>query len=62
MLHKLYILNVPIFFEAIWETELNKYLDNDTKNKIIMSSQCSNKDLLLQVDELDLPLIYGGNC
>lgn len=27
-----------------------------------MSSQCSNKDLLQQVDEHDLPLIYGGNC
>ena len=56
MLHKLYILNTPMFFEGAWENQLSQCLDpNIVKNKVFISSNESHEDLSAEVDEAELP-------
>mmetsp|Transcript_36544 Transcript_36544/g.56108 ORF Transcript_36544/g.56108 Transcript_36544/m.56108 type:complete len:173 (+) Transcript_36544:551-1069(+) len=63
LLYKLYIVNAPIFFENIWETELSSCVDPDTiKNKIFISTSDTHEDLIAEVGEYELPQIYGGLC
>jgi len=63
LLHKLYILNTPMFFENAWERELSTCIDKQTlKDKIFISGDDSHDDLLAEVDEKTLPEIYGGMC
>ena len=63
LLHKLYILNTPMFFENAWENELSTCIDKQTvKDKIFISGDDSHDDLLAEVDEKVLPEIYGGVC
>ena len=63
MLQKLYILNTPMFFEGAWENQLSQCLDpNIVKNKVFISSNESHEDLSAEVDEAELPLLYGGTC
>ena len=62
MLHKCYVLNTPMFFENIWESQLSTCIDADTLNKIFISSTDTHDDLLEEVDEYELPELYGGVC
>jgi len=63
MLYKLYIVNTPVFFENIWETELSTCVDQSTiKTKIEISPENTHDDLVASVDPEELPLIYGGSC
>ena len=62
MVHKIYVLNTPIFFENIWESQLNKCINSDTVKKIVFSSGSTHKDLQNEVDEYELPTCYGGTC
>ena len=62
LLHKLYILNTPMFFENAWEGELSACIDKETLQKVYISGDDSHDDLLAEVDEKDLPEIYGGEC
>lgn len=62
LLHRLYILNTPMFFENAWENELSKCLDKETLEKVFISGDDSHDELLAEVEEKDLPEIYGGMC
>lgn len=62
MLHRLYVLNAPIFFENIWDAQLSQCVDPETIKKVLISTSQTHEELLEEVDEYDLPLIYGGNC
>lgn len=62
LLHRMYILNAPMFFEGIWETEMSISVDKETQKKIVISSSETHDELLEQVDEHELPELYGGLC
>lgn len=62
LLHKLYVLNSPLFFENIWEGELQSVVDQDTIKKIVFSPTDSHEELLEEVDHYELPRLYGGLC
>lgn len=63
MLYKCYILNTPMFFENAWENDLSICIDKQTlKNKIFISADDSHEDLLQEIDENNLPELYGGLC
>ena len=63
MLHKLYILNTPMFFENAWEGELSSCIDEKIlKEKVFISSNETHEDLMNEVRDLDLPELYGGVC
>lgn len=52
-----------MFFENTWDNELSTCIDKSTlKNKIFISGDDSHDDLLAEVDEKELPEIYGGMC
>ena len=63
LLYKLYIVNTPIFFENIWESELSTCVDEQTiKDKVEISPTETHEELLNEVDPEELPQLYGGNC
>jgi hypothetical protein len=62
LLHRLYILNTPMFFENAWENELSTIIHKDTLKKVFMSGDDSHDELIAEVKECDLPEIYGGMC
>jgi hypothetical protein len=63
LLYKLYVLNTPVFFENIWETELSSCVDESTiKTKIEISPESTHDDLLSSIDPSELPKLYGGSC
>jgi len=63
MLHKMYILNAPLFSENIWDSELSQCVDEKTcKDKIIITSSGTHEDLFSEVKECELPQVYGGVC
>lgn len=63
MLQKVYILNTPMFFEGAWESQLSQCLDEKiVKNKVFISSNESHEDLAAEVNEHELPELYGGTC
>lgn len=51
-----------MFFENVWESQLSKCINKNTLNKIVFSSQHSHQDLKDEVDQYELPAIYGGIC
>ena len=51
-----------MFFENAWENELSKCIDKSTLAKIVISSDDTHEDLQAEVDEKELPEIYGGVC
>ena len=62
IIHKIYVVNVPVFFDGIWEDELSKNITSETQKKMIFSQSESCPELLEDVDEYDLPEIYGGQA
>jgi hypothetical protein len=38
LVHKIYVLNTPMFFENIWDMQLSKCINKATANKITFSS------------------------
>ncbi len=63
LLYRMYIVNAPIFFENIWETELSSCVDPETiKSKIFISTSNTHEDLLAEVSQEDLPSLYGGTA
>ena len=50
-----------MFFDNAWESQLSKSIRKDTTGaKIRVSSNSSHKELQAEVDEYELPAIYGG--
>ena len=64
LLHKCYVLNAPMFFDNVWESQLCQYVADQqgTLGKVVFSNSDTNDDLLEEVDEYELPKIYGGIC
>lgn len=62
LVHSIFIVNTPIFFENIWEAQLSKSMAKETKSKVKISTTSSHADLKDRFDEYELPQIYGGVC
>ena len=45
LVHKIYVLNCPIFFENVWESQLSKCVNSNTIQKIVITSNSTHKDL-----------------
>ena len=64
LLHKVFVLNTPMFFENVWESQLRQSLAQPEKfdEKLIISNSDTCDELFELVDEHDLPQLYGGLC
>jgi hypothetical protein len=51
-----------MFFENVWESQLSKVINKNTSSKIVISANSTHADLVKEVDEYELPSIYGGIC
>ena len=52
-----------MFFENAWDSQLSKSIRKDTTgSKIRVSTNSSHKELVAEVDEYELPSMYGGLC
>ncbi|XP_057479530.1 uncharacterized protein LOC130766846 [Actinidia eriantha] len=59
-LGKLFIIHVPYIFMAVWKI-IYPFIDNNTKKKIVFVENKKLKPTLLEdIDESQLPEIYGG--
>ncbi|KAF7134450.1 hypothetical protein RHSIM_Rhsim08G0198400 [Rhododendron simsii] len=59
-LGKLFLLHVPYIFMAVWKA-IYPFIDDNTKKKIIFVENKKVKSTLLEdIDESQLPEIYGG--
>ncbi|KAG5537312.1 hypothetical protein RHGRI_024682 [Rhododendron griersonianum] len=59
-LGKLFLLHVPYIFMAVWKV-VYPFIDDNTKKKIIFVENKKMKSTLLEdIDESQLPEIYGG--
>ena len=50
LVHKIYVLNAPLFFDSIWEEELSQSVDPTTREKILISNSETHDDLSKEVD------------
>jgi hypothetical protein len=58
--HKIFLVNVPFYFSAIWKL-ISPWVNEVTKEKIaIRKKGCYEEDLLKLVDAECLPVAYGG--
>ena len=62
MLDKCYVVNAPMFFEALFDSEVKPHLSEKTIKKILVTGESSHPELLESVAAEELPAIYGGNC
>ncbi|XAR50401.1 hypothetical protein NMG60_11004717 [Bertholletia excelsa] len=59
-LGKLFLIHVPYIFMAVWKM-LYPFIDNNTKKKIVFVENKKLRSTLLEdIDECQLPDIYGG--
>lgn len=59
-LSKLFIVNAPSFFSAVWKL-VRFFVDDRTKNKVFILNQKEQRDVLLKyLREEDLPTFVGG--
>jgi len=61
MLGKMFIINSPMLFTAVW-TMVKPLLDEVTVSKIHILGYSYKSKLLEMIDEQSLPAIYGGKC
>jgi len=61
MLGNMMLINTTFFFKAIW-TLVKGFIDEKTRNKIIVEKSSYLKKLLEFVDKENLPSIIGGEC
>ena len=62
LIHRIYVVNAPMFFEGVWETQLMQSVHENTQKKVIISASESCDELEEDVDTHDLPQLYGGTC
>ena len=53
--HKIFVLNSPMFLETVFEDQLSQSIAPGTAAKIEFSSTCTHQDLSALVDEHELP-------
>ena len=51
-----------MFFEGFWDSEIKPHLSQRTIEKIIITGECSHDSLAEEVEESELPKLYGGAC
>ena len=61
MLGKMTIVNVGIFFRAIW-TMVKGFIDPKTQSKINLLKSNYKEELLKLIDQDKLPKFFGGTC
>ena len=61
MLGKMTIVNVGLFFRAIW-TMVKGFIDPKTQAKISLLKSSYKEELLKLIDENKLPSFFGGKC
>ena len=61
MLGKMTIVNVGLFFRAIW-TMVKGFIDPKTQAKISLLKSSYKEELLKLIDEDKLPSFFGGKC
>lgn len=62
LLSKCFVLNVPMFFEGFFESEVKPHLSEVTLQKIVLSGENTHSELLELVPAANLPKIYGGEA
>lgn len=62
MLHKCYIVNTPIFFEAFYNNDIKPHISEATQHKIAVTGEATHNDLLEAFILEELPKLYGGFC
>ena len=62
MLESAYIVNTPMFFYVIWESEIKPHLSPKTISKIYFTGESTHKALVDKFDQANLPALYGGVC
>ena len=57
LLHKVFILNAPMFFENVWDSQLRQSITNAKgfDSKLVISNSDTSDLLSEMVDEHDLP-------
>ena len=61
MLGKMTIVNVGFLFRAVWSL-VKSFIDPKTQNKINLLKSTYKDDLLVLIDEENLPHFFGGKC
>ena len=61
MLGKMYIINAPMLFTAVW-TVIKGWLDENTVKKISILGSSYKKQILEYVDAENIPDFLGGDC
>lgn len=61
IIYKVFVLNAPKSFDAVWE-KMNEVIgeDSSNKNNFVISNSGSHPDLQALVDSDKLPEVYGG--
>ena len=62
MLDSLFVVNTPMFFDGIWESEIKPNLVEKTISKIHITGESTHKLLQERFDADKLPNLYGGTC
>jgi hypothetical protein len=55
MLDKCFVLNTPMFFGDLFDSEIKPYLSEKTVKKIIVTGENSHPELLEKVESYELP-------
>ena len=45
LIHRIYVVNAPMFFEGVWETQLMQSVHENTQKKVIISASESCDEL-----------------
>lgn len=57
LVHKIMLVNTPIFFETVFQSEISPQLSEDARGKIVISGSADCKELNL----IKQPKVYGGD-
>jgi hypothetical protein len=60
MLDRCFIVNTPIFFEDLYESEIKPHMSARTASKVLITGENTHKELLEKVEQANLPKLYGG--
>lgn len=58
-LYKMYIINAPFFFTAVWKI-VSAWLDEATRKKVKIYGNNYEKDLFNEIDKTNLPKFLNG--
>ncbi len=62
MVHAIYVLNAPMFFNGLYETDVLPHLAEKTIAKVRITGENSHPELLESFDMDKLPKLYGGEA